>query len=723
MLTLTKALLALLSLSQVSLAAGRKVSRQSTSTTSYPQFSNVTSNSTNPVSLKVLTKTGVRNTTAPYLYGWMFEDINHSGDGGLYGELLTNGAFEGSTVTWEPIPDYFGKSITYQENACEAYGPVLTGYKPVGNTLLRLDNLHPLSHSHQTVLELDIPTNSSNSTGPVGFQNMGWWGIPVTPQVYNVSFYVYPDQVRNRAVPSTSITVSLQSNITGEIWASVKIPAQEWNVVNWTLISTQIENTVTAPDSNNTLAITFDSVEAVGQTYYFSQISLFGETFKGYQNGLRKDLAQNIYDLKPTFLRWPGGNNLEGYSVQRRWKWWETIGPLSDRWARPGNWEYYNTNGLGLLEFLEWTESMEMDNVLGIYSGYSLGDAGQSNTVEFPATEEAMYPVLKEALDELEFCMGSVDTYWGAKRAEYGHPEPFNIKFIEIGNEDWFGLNYPFRFRYLYDGLKAAYPDIQYISSAYNENPLYTIDLPPGTTWDTHHYEEPAFFIENFDFFDNWQEVTNNTNVTVMIGEYSVIQVDTPDRLVNFSFPADVHISYPRLVSGLAEGVYLLGAERNPNVVTMSSYAPSLQNFNWYNWSPNLIAFDANPENTVLSVSYYLQKLFNAYRGTESVEVTNTGDFNPLYWAAAVDGDKSVILKVINIANTSISLTVELETAWSSVNGTIITGPDPNGFNYRNNQTAIVPIPLNLTSSTPSVDGEWTWNVPSYSITVLEFKP
>lgn len=212
-------------------------------------------------------------------------------------------------------------------------GPVLTGYKPVG-TNLRLDNLHPLNHAHRTVLAVDIPSNASTDAG---FENMGWWGIPVTPQAYNVSFFIYPDQVRNQYKPSSSVTVSLVSNITGEVWASTIIPAQTWNVVNWTYIETQIVNNVTAPNSNNSLSITFDSSTA-GQTYFFDQISLFGETFKGYKNGLRKDLAEVIYDLRPKALRWPGGNNIEGYSIQTRWKWWETIGPLEQRWPRPGNW-------------------------------------------------------------------------------------------------------------------------------------------------------------------------------------------------------------------------------------------------------------------------------------------------------------------------------------------------------------------------------------------------
>jgi alpha-N-arabinofuranosidase len=166
---------------------------------------------------------------------------------------------------------------------------------------LRLDNLHPLTHSHQTVLALDIPTTANQSTNGVGFENMGWWGIPVSPQTYNVSFYIYPDRVRNQYNLDTSITVSLQSNITGEVWASTVIPAQSWNVVNYTYVTVQIVSTVNAPDSNNSQAISFDPVTASGQTYFFDQISLFGETFKYYQNGLRKDLAQNIYDLKPKF--------------------------------------------------------------------------------------------------------------------------------------------------------------------------------------------------------------------------------------------------------------------------------------------------------------------------------------------------------------------------------------------------------------------------------------
>ncbi|KIN00117.1 glycoside hydrolase family 51 protein [Oidiodendron maius Zn] len=209
----------------------------------------------------------------------------------------------------------------------------------------------------------------------------------------------------------------------------------------------------------------------------------------------------------------------------------------------------------------------------------------------------------------------------------------------------------------------------------YNENPAYLIDIPAGAMWDTHHYEPPAFFIDGFDFWDNWQEETNNTNVTVFVSEYSVFQIDTPSEQGDFSNPPDIHIFYPRLFSAIAEGVYLLGAKRNPNMVKLTSYATSLQNWN----------------------CYYLQKLFNSYRAILGIDDQ---------WK------ESVFLKVINVNSTTVPLTVSIETPWKFVNGTIITNKDVNGFNYKNNATAITAQPLFLENKSPSRDGIWRWNVP-----------
>ena len=608
-------------------------------TVSLKKYINGTVDNDLPVALNISTKAEGRNATAPLLYGWMIEDINHSIDGGLYAEMITNRAFQGSTVTIGKLEGFNGTVIVDSENPLEPFGPVLTGYRSIGGARLSLDRLHPLSSALPTVMKVEIPLNAS---GEVGFLNEGWWGMDVSPQTYNASFYVKADGPFD-AANLTTFSISLRSNLTKDIWISSKIIAHDISDIEYTQVQMQLINNVTAPNSNNTFAVTFNGSEVAGKTFYFSLISLFPETYKGRPNGLRKDLGQNIKDLNPKFLRFPGGNNMEGYSIDSRWKFNETIGPLINRPGRPGTWEYYNTDGFGLLEFLEWTEDMELEPVLAIYAGYSLAINGGEGP-SYP--QHRMNEVLQSALDELDYCMGNSSTKFGALRAAHGHPEPFQINYLDIGNEDFFSGTYSRRFKLLYDGLKAAYPDINIISTAYNENADYKIDIPAGGIYDLHHYSEPTFFLEQFNFFDNWQTETGNENVSIFIGEYSVPSADEPTGKVNFS-SSGPHIFYPQLLSALAEAVYLLAMERTP-VVQMSSYAPSLQNFNWWNWTPDLFSYDADPCHTVLSISWYLQSLFAHHRGTHTLPVKNTaGNINPLFWVATIDESLDAIyLKV-----------------------------------------------------------------------------
>ena len=386
---------------------------------------------------------------------------------------------------------------------------------------------------------------------------------------------------------SSTFTVSFRSNTTDEVFASSTFTNVQAPFIDFLQLNTTLTPNVTAPDSNNKFVISMDGAANVGRTFYINLVSVFPETFKGYQNGLRQDLGEALNDLSPKFLRFPGGNNLEGYSPAQRWNWRTAIGPLAQRPGRVGDWNYFNTMGLGLLEYLDWTEAMNMEPVLAVYAGFSLSVWGQAGPSYPP---DMMDQIVQDALDELEFCMGDVDTQYGALRAAYGHPEPFKINFVEIGNEDWFSSTYPYRFQAMYDGLKAAYPNITYVSSAFDENPEYNITIPAGNMWDWHMYAEPSWFLTHFDMWDNWQEATNNTDVGVLLGEYSVIQIDTPDGNVNFSYPVDEHVFYPRLLSALCEGVYLLAAERNPNTVKMASYAASLENRNYVEWSPSMLS-------------------------------------------------------------------------------------------------------------------------------------
>lgn len=469
--------------------------------------------------------------------------------------------------------------------------------------------------------------------------------MDVQPQTYNASFYVLANAPRYKS-NGTTFTVSIRSNLTGEVWAKTVLPTVKVDTVEYMQLAAPIINTATAPNANNSFAITMDAEQVRGQTFYFSLVSLFPETFKNRPNGLRKDLAEAYADMRPKFLRFPGGNNLEGMSRFTRWKWRDTVGPLRDRPGRQGNWNYYNTDGLGLVEYLQWAEDMGAQVILGLYAGYSLDVFGLQGT---SVPEEGMGEVLQEALDELEYCMGDAEmTPMGKLRASHGHPEPFNIRFVEIGNEDWFSDTYPYRWEYMSKGLKAAYPNLTIISSTFNENAGYKIKLEPGQVWDTHHYEQPHYFLDNFNFYDNWQVTTNNTGVGVFLGEFSVFEVDTPSGSVNWSDTAGpTHVFYPRLLSAIAESVYALGGERNPGTVWFSSYAPSLQNLNWFNWTPNMITFTAKHSETVRSASYWWQWLFARYRGDETLKVVNTkGDFKPLYWAASIgNGDKEVYVK------------------------------------------------------------------------------
>jgi alpha-N-arabinofuranosidase len=188
----------------------------------------------------------------------------------------------------------------------------------------------------------------------------------------------------------------------------------------------------------------------------------------------------------------------------------------------------------------------------------------------------------------------------------------------------------------MYNGIHAKYPDIKLIASGYDENSAYKVSIPAGAMYDFHQYNTPSWFIQHWDQWDNWQEATSNPNVTIFVGEYSVLHTD-----------AGARVKYPILAGAIAEAVYSLGMERNSKVVKLSSYAPSLANFASVNWTPNLFTFSALPSDTILSVSYYLQQLFNRFHGVETVPISHVGDFGPLYWGSSIESDGTTYLKVM----------------------------------------------------------------------------
>ncbi|KAL2117165.1 hypothetical protein VTJ04DRAFT_9333 [Mycothermus thermophilus] len=625
------------------------------------------------IDLKIDLKNGVRNKTSPLLHGLFFEDINHSGDGGIYAELIRNRAFQGSDDVTGGTRD-------------------LVGYRPIGKGVkLELDITEPLSDALRYSLKVTIP---ANATGEVGFLNEGWWGINVQPYTYNASVYFKPHMPTFKRDSSiTGLTFSLRSNLTDDIWVSKFVPFPEnISAYRYTHLTTTLTPPKAAPNSNNTFAVTWNGTEAAGQTFFFNLISLFPPTYKNRPNGLRKDLAEALEGIKPKFLRFPGGNNLEGLSPATRWDWKKTIGPLTERPGRPGNWGYYNTDGLGYLEYLLWCEDMGIEPLLTVYAGYSLDASGVHPAHTVPPEELDYF--IQDAIDQLEYAMGDVTTKWGALRAQHGHPEPFSIKYVEIGNEDWFSDSYAWRFPRFLEALKKAYPDITYISSqAVEENPTkQNITIPPGNMWDLHHYQTPQFYKDNFNYFDNWQEINGYPNVTIFVGEYSVLSRDRPGGVdwVN----GEGRFAYPPVLAAIGEAIFALAMERNPHVVKLSSYAPLFQNWNAYQWTPNFIAFSANPKDLVLSTSYYQQKLFSEYYGAETLTVVNkNGDFNPLWWGATISEDQSrIFLKIVNSEKDKKTVKLELDKPIKSANATVLRHDDPYAFNFIGNST-IVPKP------------------------------
>ncbi|KAG8689789.1 hypothetical protein FRC08_010777, partial [Ceratobasidium sp. 394] len=286
------------------------------------------------------------------LYGYMWEDINHSGDGGLYGELLQNRAFQAVTP---------GTSAS------------LAGWAAYNGASITVVNSTPgVSTALPNSLQVTVP---SSATAAVGFQNTGYWGIRVqSGWAYTGSLYVKSTSYTG------SVTVSLVSLTSGQTFATQTLKSS--TPTAWTKLSFGFTPTASASDTNNVLRVTVDGASAKGQKLNFGLLSLFPPTYKNRANGMRVDLAETLAATSPKVWRFPGGNNVEGTSIDNRWKWYNTIGPLENRTGRFGNWGYPNTDGLGLMEYLNWAEDLGAEPILGVW-----GDYGNLST--FPVVPES----------------------------------------------------------------------------------------------------------------------------------------------------------------------------------------------------------------------------------------------------------------------------------------------------------------------------------------------
>ncbi|KAL6238317.1 hypothetical protein BDW75DRAFT_237617 [Aspergillus navahoensis] len=525
-----------------------------------------------PVNLTVLREGG--NKSSPLLHGIMFEEMDHSGDGGLHGNLLINNGFQGDD-------------------------PGLTGYEAIGSVQIKQSSSTPVSSAIRSSLSVSV---RADAEGLVGFANTGYNGITVLNQTYWTSFYMKGEY-------SGTIVLRLTGTDSGIVHGSRNLTVRSSDA-DWT----QYEANLSATQSDvaeNEWQLLFDARIARGHPLHFGLVQLFPPTFKNRTNGLRDDIAQPIADLKPKFLRFPGGNNIEGLDIDSRWNWNETIGPLVDRPGRQGDWHYPNTDALGLDEYLWWCEDMHMVPVLSVWDGKSFGGI---------VSGEDMQPYLEDIKNELEYLLGPPTTPLGGLRARNGHPAPWPIQYIEIGNEDDYSGGcdtYPDRLVQIYDTIHALYPNLTLIANNMDETCLPENPLP-GLWSDYHYYRSADDLAAMFNYWDN-----HDRGAKVLVGEYGCRNDSNPDG-VYWSF----------MQGSCAEAVHMIGLERNSDVVMMAAYAPLLQHFGYTQWSPTLLGFDSSPDSLTLSTSYYVNRMFSTNQGSTVHRVRSTAGFGPLYWVA-----------------------------------------------------------------------------------------
>ncbi|KAL2852547.1 alpha-N-arabinofuranosidase A [Aspergillus pseudodeflectus] len=555
-----------------------------------------------PISLTVLQDGG--NWTSGLLHGIMFEEMDHSGDGGIHGQLLRNNGFQG----WDAG---------------------LTAYKPLGDVVLAQDINNPLSESITSTLSVTIaprPQTHTTSTEFVGFANTGYNGIPVSNVEYYTSFWMmgdYTGDILVRLVGSRSGNVYGATNLSvrGD-WAQFRFFEARFNAS----VRPEMQSGYFEDNGDNEWQVLFRADEVRGDVLNFGLVQLFPPTYKNRPNGLRDDIAREVEPLRPAFLRFPGGNNIEGLDVANRWKWNETIGPLEHRPGRQGDWHYPNTEALGLDEYMQWCEDMDMEAVLTVWDGKSYGGIIRPGE---------MQPYLDDILDELEYLLGPATTPYGSLRAHNGRVLPYTLPFIEIGNEDDYSGGcdtYASRLTLIHNTIHSHYPNITLIAN--NIDPACLPAPPiPGLMYDCHYYRNPDDLAAMFGLWDNWDR---HAGGEVIVGEYGVR---------NFSEPDGVFWSFVQ--GSCAEAVHMIGLERNSDVVRMAAYAPLLQHFGFTQWSPTLLGFDSSPASLTRSTSYFVQRMFSTNRGTYVHPVQSTSTFGPVYWVATSNAT-SYHLKLAN---------------------------------------------------------------------------
>jgi alpha-N-arabinofuranosidase len=666
-----------------------------------------------------LTKPGA--SVSPKLYGLMTEEINHSYDGGLYAELIRNRIFKDNPNTpeaWSLIQEGDAKASIQ-----------LVGPNP--ENVPGDQQRNAINGALTTCLKLVV----EKGDGRAGIANEGYWGIPVKPNTtYNASFYIKgtgsTPPVRRPGTPEPAtpplvidnntagpVTVSIESNDGKTVYASGTINLIK--SIYWKKYELKLATKADVKPTTNTRFVISTNRTGI---YYFNLVSLFPPTYNNRANGNRIDIMKLMAEMKPTFLRFPGGNFLEGNYINDGFPWKITLGALENRPGHNGSWGYRASDGMGLLEFLEWCEDLKIEPLLAVYAGYSLrGDHVDAGPL--------LKPYVDDALNEIEYVTGDIHTYWGAKRAADGHPAPFKLTDIEIGNEDWFDRSnsYDGRFNQFRTAIKAKYPQLRCISTiadAQYPKLMVTTGSKPAML-DEHYYRNAWQMEEDAVHYDKY----DRKGPKIFVGEWATRE-GAPTTNLN---------------AALGDAAWMTGMERNSDLVQRSCYAPMFVNVNTatatapkaWQWDSDLIGY--NTLTSFGSPSYYVQKMFNTYIGDKIVPVggnnipmqtrpANKRDsaagvipkpIPAMFYVATKDSKTGTIyLKVVNTTGKTQAVNINLKgVAKLSANATlvVIKGDKPDDTNTINDPEKIVPV----TTQIKGVGKVFTRTFDPYSVSIL----
>ncbi len=615
------------------------------------------------------------------MYGMFFEDINYGADGGLYAELVKNRSFE--------------------------FDNPLAGWKTFGKFEIRDDGPFERCPHYIRLRYAGHPVMFS------GIENEGFFGMGIKEgEQYRFSVWARTAPTTKKAKPAATeyISFHLCDDDTMEesqmfYDETIEICGSEWK---------KYEAVFTAPRTiqDATLRIVLESwgEEDIREDCCvdLEHISLFPvDTYNGDSNGLRKDIAQTLAELKPGVLRFPGGCIVEGTTLEQRYQWKNSVGPVENRPTNMNRWnytfdyrmfpDYYQSYGLGFFEFFRFAEEIGAEPLPVISCGMAC--QFQNDPEDHPdADTKELQPYIDDALDLIEFANGPVTSTWGKVRAEMGHPEPFGLKFLAVGNEQW-GPDFVEHLKPFVAQIRAKYPDIKLIGSAgpYLGGEWFE-ELWPAMRElgcdlvDEHYYSSETFYERNADRYDNYPR----EGTKVFAGEYACHGTDNK--------------KFNHFNAALVESAFMTGLERNADVVYMATYAPLLAHVKGWQWRPDLVWFDNL--DVVKTSNYYIQQLYSLNSDGNVIPATMDGKpvagkdgQSRLYATALRDGDE-IIVKMTNLSEFSQNVTLEFAGAANitGVNVTTVHSDNPMAENTLEAQETVVPVTSDITMEKLSSD-------------------